>query len=189
MTSEPRKSVGRPRVAQAIEDLVVRMARENRSWGYDRIQGALKHLGFTISDQTVGNILKRHGIAPAPERKKTVTWREFVRCHLDVLLATNFFNSDVWNRVGLILACLYGCIDGGRRHVHAMGMLLHQQMQEMRFCVIDVLHMQAQCKRWSGWIGTSVRSWAIGFGEALLFNPTSEFPPDHGRCPQPQDMS
>src|SRR5262249_18379064 len=70
----PPKSVGRPRVDQEIEDLVLRMARENRSWGYDRIQGALNHLGYTISDQTVGNILKRHGISPAPERKKTVTW-------------------------------------------------------------------------------------------------------------------
>jgi hypothetical protein len=47
------------------------MARENRSWGYDRIVGALANLGYTISDQTVGNILKRHGIPPAPERKKT----------------------------------------------------------------------------------------------------------------------
>lgn len=72
-TSKPRKSVGRPRVNQEIEDLLIRMARENRSWGYDRIQGALKHLGYTISDQTVGNILKLHGISPAPERKKTVT--------------------------------------------------------------------------------------------------------------------
>ena len=57
--SELRRSVGRPRVDQEIEDLVVRMARENRSWGYDRIAGALANLGHTISDQTVGNILKR----------------------------------------------------------------------------------------------------------------------------------
>ena len=64
---------------QEIEDLVVRMARENRSWGYDRIVGALANLGYTISDQTVGNILKRHGIPPAPERKKTMTWQEFIR--------------------------------------------------------------------------------------------------------------
>lgn len=65
VTCEPPKSVGRPRVDREVEELVVRMARENRSWGYDRIQGALKHLGYTISDQTVGNILKRHRIPPA----------------------------------------------------------------------------------------------------------------------------
>jgi len=89
-TSELLRSIGRPRVAKEIEDLVIRMARENRSWGYDRIQGALKNLGYTISDQTVGNILKRHSISPAPERKKTVTWREFVHIHMDVLRATDF---------------------------------------------------------------------------------------------------
>jgi transposase InsO family protein len=66
---------------------VVRLAQENRSWGYGRIAGALQHLGYTISEQTVGNILKRHGLPPAPERKKTTTWNEFIRTHLDVLVA------------------------------------------------------------------------------------------------------
>ena len=74
-------------MAQEIEDLVVRMARENRSWGYDRIVGTLANLGYTISDQTVGNILKRHSIPPAPERKTTTTWKEFVRTHIDILVA------------------------------------------------------------------------------------------------------
>ena len=57
--SQRHKSVGRPRIAQEIEDVVIRIARENRSWGYDRIAGTLANLGDTISDQTVGNILKR----------------------------------------------------------------------------------------------------------------------------------
>src|SRR6266516_7633132 len=60
--SAQRKAPGRPRIDQEIEALVVRLAKENRSWGYDRIVGALANLGYTISDQTVGNILKRHGI-------------------------------------------------------------------------------------------------------------------------------
>jgi hypothetical protein len=76
--SKQRKALGRPRVDNKLEDLVVRMAQENRSWGYDRIVGALANLGYTISDQTVGNILKRHGIPPAPERKTTATWKEFI---------------------------------------------------------------------------------------------------------------
>jgi Homeodomain-like domain len=59
--SPRRKSPGRPRVDKALEDLVVQMAKENRSWGYDRVAGALAHLGYDISDQTVGNILKRRG--------------------------------------------------------------------------------------------------------------------------------
>src|SRR5262249_35484205 len=73
--SQQRKAPGRPTIDQEIEVLVVRMAEENRSWGYDRIVGALANLGHTISAQTVGNILKRHGIAPAPERKTTTTWK------------------------------------------------------------------------------------------------------------------
>src|SRR3989442_11123619 len=93
--SQERKALGRPQVDPALEALVVRLAQENRSWGYDRIVGALRHLGYTISDQTVGNILKRHGIPPAPERKKTTTWKEFIRTHMDVLVdvlvATDFF--------------------------------------------------------------------------------------------------
>ena len=75
--------------------MVIRMARENRSWGYDRIQGALQNLGYRMSDQTVGNILKRHGISPAPERTKTVTWWGFVRIHMDVLRVTDFLTSEV----------------------------------------------------------------------------------------------
>src|SRR5262245_38298019 len=84
--SKPRKALGRPKIDQELEALVIRMAQENRSWGYDRIVGALANLGFTISDQTVGNILKRHGMAPAPERQTTTTWNEFIRTHLDVLV-------------------------------------------------------------------------------------------------------
>src|SRR2546422_2430828 len=68
--SQQRKTLGRPAIDQELEALVVQLAQENRSWGYDRIMGALQHLSYTISDQTVGNILKRHGILPAPERKK-----------------------------------------------------------------------------------------------------------------------
>src|SRR5262245_46043349 len=76
--SQQRKALGRPQVDPALKALVVRLAQENRSWGYDRIVGALRHLGYTISDQTVGNILKRHGIPPAPERRKPRRWQEFI---------------------------------------------------------------------------------------------------------------
>ena len=60
--SESRRYPGRPRINSKIEQLVVRMAKENSDWGYDRIVGAMANLGYTLSDQTVGNILQRHGI-------------------------------------------------------------------------------------------------------------------------------
>ena len=61
-----RRGPGRPRLKREIEGLIIRMARENRDWGYDRIAGALANLGHEISDQTVGNVLRRHGLPPAP---------------------------------------------------------------------------------------------------------------------------
>jgi len=80
--SKNRQYPGRPHVDADIEQLVVRLAQENKSWGYDRIAGALANLGHEVSDQTVGNVLKRHRIPPAIERKKTTTWTEFIRSHL-----------------------------------------------------------------------------------------------------------
>ncbi len=93
--SKNRTYPGRPRIDADIEELVVRFAKENKSWGYDRIVGALANLGHKVSDQTVGNILKRHGIVPAPQREKTTTWKEFIRSHMDVLAATDFFTAEV----------------------------------------------------------------------------------------------
>ena len=60
--SKNRRYPGRPRVDAEIEELLVRFARENRTWGYDRIAGALRNLGHKVSDQSVGNILRRHDI-------------------------------------------------------------------------------------------------------------------------------
>jgi hypothetical protein len=131
--SQPLKPVGRPRIEKEIEDLVVRMARENRSWGYDRIVGALTNLGYRMSDQTVGNILKRHSIPPAPERKTAVTWREFVRCHLDVLLATDFFTNTMWTWLEVVLACILLCLHVGRRTIHDAGTTaLHYAWRRLR---------------------------------------------------------
>jgi len=65
-----RRYPGRPRIDPAIEPFVLQFARENRTWGYDRIVGALKNVGYTVSDQTVGNILKRHNLIPGPRTKK-----------------------------------------------------------------------------------------------------------------------
>ena len=123
--SQQRKAPGRPMIDQEVEDLVVRMAQENRSWGYDRIAGALANLGYTISDQTVGNILKRHGIPPAPERKTTTTWKEFIRTHLDVLVATDFFTAEVWTLGGLVTYYVLFFLHLGSRQISVAGVTPH----------------------------------------------------------------
>jgi len=97
-----RKGRGRPRVSQEITELAVRMARENPAWGYDRLQGALANLGHIVSASTVANILKRHGIEPAPERGKRTSWRTFLKAHWDVMAATDFFTIEVWTPRGLV---------------------------------------------------------------------------------------
>jgi putative transposase len=123
--SQQRKTLGRPTIDAELEALVVRLAQENRSWGYDRIVGALRHLGYTISDQTVGNILKRHGMSPAPERQKTRTWNEFIRTHLDVLVATDFFTAEVWTLGGLVTYYVLFFIHLSSRKVHIAGVTPH----------------------------------------------------------------
>jgi len=123
--STQRKAPGRPKVDPELEALIVRMAQENRSWGYDRIVGALANLGLTVSDQTVGNVLKRHGIAPAPERKTTTTWKEFIRTHMDVLVATDFFTAEVWTLGGLVTYYVLFFIHLGSRKVHVAGVTPH----------------------------------------------------------------
>ena len=97
-----KRGHGRPRVMREIEELVVRLATENRTWGYDRIAGALEHLGHKVSDTTIGNILERNGIEPAPKRRTKTTWKEFIDAHKDVLAATDFFTVEVWTRAGLV---------------------------------------------------------------------------------------
>jgi putative transposase len=123
--SQRRKSPGRPTIDQELEALIVRIAQENRSWGYDRIVGALANLGLTVSDQTVGSVLKRHGIAPAPECKTTTTWKEFIRTHMEVLVATDFFTAEVWTLGGLVTYYVLLFIHLGSRQVHMAGVTPH----------------------------------------------------------------
>jgi transposase InsO family protein len=78
------------------------VASENRDWGYGRIPGALANLGYEISDQTVGNVMQRHGLPPAPERKRTATWAAFIRTHQALLAGTDFFTAEVLTLRGLV---------------------------------------------------------------------------------------
>ena len=92
---------GRPRKDSEIEALVVRMAEENRDWGYRRIVGALANLGHRLARGTIANILKRHGLEPAPERSRKTTWKEFLSRHWELIVAADFFTIEVWTRRGL----------------------------------------------------------------------------------------
>ncbi len=115
------RSPGRPRIAGAIEALVVRMAEENRDWGYRRIEGALSNLGHEVARSTVAQILERHGLEPAPERSRKTTWKEFLSRHWDLIVATDFFTVEVWTRRGLRRFLVLFFMDLSTRKVEIAG--------------------------------------------------------------------
>src|SRR6204780_2282809 len=123
--SKSRTSPGRPRIASELEALIVRFARENPGWGYDRIVGALANLGHAVSDQTVGTILRRRGVPPASERGKTTTWKDFIRSHMSVLAGTDFFTAEVLTWRGLVTYYVLFFIHLDTRRVSIAGITEH----------------------------------------------------------------
>jgi hypothetical protein len=180
------KSVGRPRIDKEIADLVVRMARENRSWGYDRIVGALMNLGYRISDQTVGNILKRHGVPPAPIRKTTTTWKEFIRIHMAVLGATGFLTHEVWQRCALVISALCSFLSGGFRHVQAGGITFYHHALLRLTRLPRSLALHTYLLEWLCLISTGVRSQLILCGQGVRRPPLSAFTTHGNRAALPQ---
>jgi putative transposase len=97
------------------------MARENSLWGYSRIQGALENLGHRVGRTTIASILKRHGIEPAPERGKRMTWSQFLKAHWSVLAAADFFTVEVWGPRGLVTFYVLFVIELATRRVEIAG--------------------------------------------------------------------
>jgi putative transposase len=112
---------GRPGVAAEIRALVLRLARENPTWGYRRVQGELCRLGYRIGASTVWTILHRAGVDPAPVRS-AVTWRQFLRTQAKGVLAVDFFTVDT-----VFLKRLYVLfvIEVATRQVHVLGVTAH----------------------------------------------------------------
>jgi len=121
--SSDKRKPGRPRIRQVIVGAIVRFARENPTWGYDRIQGALKNLKYHISDSTVGNVLKAHGIEPAPDRQRTPVWSTFLKAHWDSIFATDFTTVEVWTRNGLVTFYVLAVMHLKTRRVHIAGII------------------------------------------------------------------
>jgi putative transposase len=94
----PHRCPGRPPIGRDARELILRLARENSSWGYLRIAGELRKLGIAVSATSVRNILTKAGLLPAP-RRDSQSWRGFLRAHADSILACDFFTVDtVWLR-------------------------------------------------------------------------------------------
>jgi len=129
--SKQRTSAGRPPIAPQVEALIVRFARENSGWGYDRIVGALANLGHPVSDQTVGNIRRRYGIAPAPKRSQQTTWKDFIAAHMAVLAGTDFFTVEVLTWRGLATYYVLFFIHLESRRFTLAGLIKHPTAEWM----------------------------------------------------------
>jgi hypothetical protein len=126
-----RQYPGRPPVSSEVEALVVRMAGENAGWGYDRIVGGMANLGHQLSDQTVKNILRRHGIAPAPKRSQITSWKDFLAAHMTVLAGCDFFTVEVLSWRGLVTCYVLFFLNLESRLVTIAGITRHPDQEWM----------------------------------------------------------
>jgi putative transposase len=113
---------GRPPLRQELEVLILRLARENASWGYGKIEGELRKLGFKVSQTSIRNILDRHGIVPAPVRNGSLGWRQLMRHYQQQMVACDFFTVETpWLQTLYVL--FY--IEVGTRRVHLARVTAH----------------------------------------------------------------
>jgi transposase InsO family protein len=133
--SKRRGQLGRPRVVEEIERLVVRMAEENATWGYRRLQGALANLGHRLDALTVRNILGRHHLEPAPQRRQRgMSWAQFLKLHWEVLAATDFFTVEVATWHGLVTYYVLFVMELATRRVQIAGITPHPTAAFMQQC-------------------------------------------------------
>jgi putative transposase len=119
--SETRRSPGRPPTASDVTKQLLTMARESPSWGYTRLRGALRDLGFDMARSTIQRILRDNGIEPAPRRGKTLSWSAFLRAHWGAIAAADFFSVEVLTIGGLVRYLVLFAIDLKTRRIHVVG--------------------------------------------------------------------
>jgi transposase InsO family protein len=126
------RNAGRPKTAAEIEQLIVRMARDNTTWGYTRIRGALYNLGHEIGRNTIKRVLLDNGIDPAPLRNKGMSWETFLKAHWGAISATDFFSVEVLTRTGLVRHFVLFIIELQSRRVEIAGIVRHPDGEWMR---------------------------------------------------------
>jgi transposase len=116
-----RSRSGRPQVRRDVRSVVLRLARENESWGYRRIHGELAGLGIAVAPSTVWQILKDAGISPAP-RRDGPGWAQFLRSQAQGILVLDFFTADLLNGTKVYVLAV---IEHGTRRIRILGATEH----------------------------------------------------------------
>jgi putative transposase len=119
-TGQKPKRVGRPKIVRNLRELVIRLAKDNASWGYRRIIGELRKLRLRIGRSSVRRILKDEGLTPSPTRRgraEETVWRKFIRLHVNTLVACDFFTKSVITPLGVRVAYCLAFIHVGTRKV------------------------------------------------------------------------
>jgi hypothetical protein len=162
-----RKSAGRT-VLFEIRQLVVRMATENPTRGYTRIQGALENVGYRVGRSTIRRILKTAGLPPAPQRP--TSWHTFLRAHWGAIAGADFFATEVWTWRGLVTYYTVFVIDLASRRVQILGSTPHPEALFMQQAVRTLTTAEARVvsaphilicdrdRKWSGDVQRRLRT-------------------------------
>lgn len=118
-----RRGMGRPQISDKLRSAIIDIAKDNRDWGYIRIQGQLKYLGFKVTTSTIGKVLKKAGLEPQPDRKRKTTWAEFIKTHWQSLSACDFFTTEIYTVKGLTRYMVFVVIDYATRKVEIAGIV------------------------------------------------------------------
>jgi putative transposase len=135
-----KRGPGRPKTSEELREVVIRLAKEKLGWGYKRLQGVLAHIGHEIGRTTIREILIRAGLAPAPERSKGNSWKEFLKAHWSVMSAADFFTVEMMTLSGLQRYSVLVIMELCTRRVMIGGIVAEptgRWMEQVARCLVD----------------------------------------------------